>query len=567
MKKGHLIVTLPSSTCWKKAERVIEDVAPTKFLSGSTAKRQLQCTHIDSGSFSPLIQPTPMSHNTSGEDEQLFRGGNICLVCSENQARYTCPQCQIPYCSIECFRNHTRTASSTFTNEVSINNNTYANSCSEHFFKRKVTSLMQLESIEKEEKAHRALNRYHHQNSSHEDLQEPLEGYDNEIDSLYELQSHLENLENNNKELSHRELAKILPSSLKAVFEKDLRTGQFQADWILTHWHPWWKRELVENGDEVERDERDLYSNDENLKDSTGSTFSKILDERLLRVPKYESFGGGKCNDDILVCNLIDILYGTSRTLRLYHGVENASRQAPVEAATTLISTSSVLAKDKRFNTIYQVLNHHYNNRKESFKSNSRMVEDREGFQRDNLGNSHVYIEDIASMVTSPRMVGRALLEASDIFKAAIKKLKVDHDASMSKREESRNDYEANLKQIRRLRKKLQFFLSWATRHPVAVNLLLGGDLKADVLIWIDERKQIFSEYEYGGESNGGRIVMDGCLDSVNKNAMKIIKLHPSGSIPTATESYNSNSGDQRPGSELQQPLLVEVQSRRKNVN
>ena len=449
---------------------------------------------------------------------------------------------------------------------------------------------MKLESLEQEEEAHRALNRYHHKNSSQQDFQEPLEGYNNEIENLYELQSQLETLENNNKELSHKELAKLLPPSLKAMFEKDLQTGQLQPEWVLNRWYPWWKPELLWNGKEGEgegeRDESSFDTNNENRKDNS-STFSKTLDERLLRVPNYESFGGTKStlatvknkNDDVLVCNLLDILYATCRTLRLYHGVENASRQEPVEAASTLISTSAVLGKDTRFTTISQVLNHHCNCTTETLTSSSTNNSKNKIEPNNELGNANISddpaafdicLEDITSLVTSPRMVGRALLEASDILKAAIKALKFNQSNTKIKKKESKNDDdETKLKQIRRLRKKLQFFLSWVTRHPVAVNLLLGGGPKEEVLAWIDERKQIFLEYQCDEDNNSSITIMDNSLHRVNTNTMKALTLHPSGSIST-TKSSRSNStyigrdSNSRSVSKIEQPLLIEVQSRRK---
>jgi hypothetical protein len=581
---GPVIVSLPLSRGWKKAERMIEDVAPTKFPTGVTTKRQQHFAHsdCDSGSSSTLTQQSSLPQNESSGGEQQLRDRHLCLVCLENKARYTCPRCQTPYCSIECYRNHTNTASSTATNteSESITNKSNFHSCTEDFFKRKVTSLMQLESLEQEEKAHRALNRYHHENSSQQDFQEPLEGYNNEIENLYELQSQLEILENNNKELSHKELAKLLPPSLKAMFEKDLHTGQLQAEWVLNRWYPWWKPELIWNGKESERDESSFDANNEACKDNS-STFSKTLDERLLRVPNYESFGGTKStlatvknkNDDVLVCNLLDILYATCRTLRLYHGVENASRQEPVEAASTLISTSAVLGKDTRFTTIYQVLNHHCNCTTETLTSSStNNSKNRKGLNNelananisDDPVNWDVCIEDITSLVTSPRMVGRALLEASDILKAAIKELKFDQSNTKIKKKESKNDDdETKLKQIRRLRKKLQFFLSWATRHPVAVNLLKGGGPKEEVLAWIDERKQIFLEYECSEDNNSSSLHRD------NTNNMKTLTLHPSGSISTTKSSHSSSAYNGRDSnsiseSKMEQPLLVEVQSRRK---
>lgn len=555
-----IIVALPSSRGWKKSERVIEDVAPLKFISGETSNRAKRFTDSDpdSGLSPRRLDLSLASVNGSDEVEQL-RCGNLCMVCLENQARYKCPRCQISYCSKECYGNHT--------------NRSDSHSCSEYFFKKKVTSLMHLESLEQEEKAHRAISRCHQNNSDQEDFQDSLEGDDGEIESLYELQSQLEILERRKKELSNKELAKLMPNSLKSLFEKDLHAGQLQAEWILRRWYPWWTRELV-GGKESERGEIDCNTSDEKEKDNS-STYSRTLDEKLLRVPNYESLIGGRKNtsasmknknDDVLMCNLLDILYSICQTLRLYHGVENASRQAPLEAANTLISASSVLGKDTRFTTISQVLNHHCNCT--AFSLVSSTINKRNAiFPEDEIASATVCdlpadwlvcVEDVCSLLDSPRMVGRALMEASDILKAAIKQLKLDLSNVETKRKESNDDEETKVKQIRRLRKKLQFFLSWVTRHPAAVDLLLRGDPKEEVLTWIQDRKQMFSEY---GHDEDGSIILD-----ENRNMLTPLKLHPSGPISTTKLSSNSSCGDRDAKLEFktQQPLMVEIETRPK---
>jgi len=482
--RNPVIVNLPSSRGWKKAERVVEDVAPTKYVSGASPKTSQQ-----------QQQQQQQQHSDSSSDTSLKE--NLCLVCLENKARYTCPKCQMPFCSTECYRQHTNIDSSTTTS------GNHPPPCSEDFFKRKVFSLMQLESSEQQENSHRALNRYHHQSSNEQNFQEYLNDDDNDTVNLYELQLQLDLLENENKELPYKELVKLLSPSVRAMFENDLKTGKLQAESILNRWHPWWKRELVM----IRKESND---NDSVLNDSKGSqtenddAFSITLDERLLKIPDVERKGKSQPskneNNDILMCNLIDILYATCRTLRLYHGVENASRQAPVEAAINLISTSSVIGKDLRFHTTSQVLNYHYTSTASNNKSINQLGNETEkATNRNDFDNWGVYMEDIASFITSPRMVGRALLEATDILKAAIKELK-HNQTNSNNTKESNDDGATKLKQIRRLRKKLQFYLSWAVRNQVAANLMRKGEPKEEILAWIDEQKQLFVEYEGNDE-------------------------------------------------------------------
>ncbi|CAM1325849.1 ZNHIT3 (predicted) [Pycnogonum litorale] len=38
---------------------------------------------------------------TNGQDEQ-----RLCNICQENDRKYKCPECKIPYCSLKCYKRH-----------------------------------------------------------------------------------------------------------------------------------------------------------------------------------------------------------------------------------------------------------------------------------------------------------------------------------------------------------------------------------------------------------------------------------------------------------------------------
>jgi len=229
--------------------------------------------------------------------------------------------------------------------------------------------------------------------------------------------------------------------------------------------------------------------------------------------------------------NLLDILHATCKILRLYHGVKNASRQAPVEAAITLIETSSVLSKDTRFITLSQVLTHCTT---ESLGCNNEQTQS---------NNKLSFIEDITLLLTSHRLVGRALLEASDVLKAATKELKSNQIM------EKDDDNVGKLKQIRRLRKKLQFFLSW-TQYPATVEFFLGGSTKEEILTWMVERKAMISECH---EDDNGTFDDDNGNDNTNKSLNT-----ESFKVPSSTNIHHPR----KISSKSQRPLMVEVESR-----
>jgi len=419
---------------------------------------------------------------------------------------------------------------------------------------------MQLESLEQVNGTHQALNRYHHNKRQQQEFSRGTTTYDDKVkdsnnknesllpieeQDLYQLLSILEKLEDGNQ-LSSVELSKLLPASIKAMFEKDLQHGQIQ-ELVLDRWYPWWKRELVyldekdDNNEEEEEKEVNDVGNIEHEKsvcESEKSNYvsSKTLDERLFGVLDFGDFGKNKNgmmsnNNDILLYNLLDILHATCKILRLYHGVKNASRQAPVEAAMTLIETSSVLSKDARFITLSQVLTHCTT---ESLGCNNEQTQ-----SNDKLS----FIEDIALLLTSHRLVGRALLEATDVLKAATKELKSNQIM------EKDDDNVGKLKQIRRLRKKLQFFLSW-TQYPATVEFFLGGSTKEEILSWMVEKKAMISECH---EDDNGTFDDDNGNDNTNKT------------FNTESIKMPSSTNIHHPGkisSKSQRPLMVEVESR-----
>ena len=583
------IVSLPlTRRGWTKPERITEDVEPTKLLSDTTTTTTTTTSEVS------LI-----------ENEDLC--GSSCLVCKKNKARYSCPRCQTPYCSTECYRNHTTTSTESESENENKNNNP-SFSCTEVFFKKKVTSLMELESKEQENKTHQVLNRYHHNQRQHQELAWQTNTNDDEYDDddddnehdMYQLLSKLEELEaygdGDSNQLSSIELAKLLPPSIKAMFQRDMENGQIQ-ELVLDRWYPWWRREIVNMEEKDDNNNNNIEEEEEDDDDANEGTIenvntickakkchSKTLDERLLRVPDYCGLGrikDGRISnnsiDNVLLYNLLDILSATCWTLRLYHGVKNASRQAPVEAAITLIETSSVLSKDARFTTLPQVLSHCCTT------IGSLMVRNNGQTALNNNNNNKsingttahwtVFMEDIAFLVTSHRLVGRAILEASDILKAAIKELKDDdgnnnnidsnNNISNNKSNEIKGkttDYSngKKLKQIRRLRKKLQFFLSW-TQYPATVELFLGGNTNEEILAWTVERKTMISECQQDDDHDG-----DGNNDGNSKNLISMESFNLPSSVNTTHHQSKIYDDGNNVILETKRPLMVEVQSRRK---
>jgi hypothetical protein len=385
-EKFPLVVPLSK---WQSSERYSQDANPV-LIAEAVAKRD--------------------TASSSAEDDKTSLA---CAVCLQHEYRYHCPRCQLPYCSVECYRNHTTTS----------NDSSTASDCTEGFYKNRVSSILQLEAKEQQEATRKILNRqYEEQELSEEEL----------YNVLLALEQHDEN---------PSELQSMLSPSLRAAFENALHSGQLQ-ELVLEQWHPWWRPELVTK--------EEANNNFAVNKDQT-------LDERLLRITPFHSLR--KDTRPNLLYNLIEILYSIVWTLRLYHGSRNAIALA-VEATRTL-SASTVLSEDARYTTLEEALI-------QCTAASTRLYPSGCNTPWTTLA------QDVALLTMNSRQVVRALLEGIDLVKAAISVLK----------KESEEGYKNEVSNLRRVRKKLEFFMSW-TREATELDESVGEEIHE----WIDQWK------------------------------------------------------------------------------
>lgn len=404
-------IVVPHFRGWKPPKRSSEDSYPIPL-------QQVNC------SLATDIQTI----NRKDNDETA----KPCNVCKQSISRYTCPRCQIPYCSVDCYRNHTsQTSSSSSSSQVS--------SCTENFYHNRVASIVRLETLEQKDNTAKILNQQHELLNMQEE---------EEIsDELYEILLALEEEQDDGP--TQKQLLSMMSPSLRAVFESDLRNGKVQ-ELVLEEWYPWWRRQLVSTA-----------TSDEDVPSS--SVPEKTLDEQLLNVPQFSTLFR-KGNPPNLLFNLVEILYSICWTLRLYHGKKNATFLS-IDAITTLISSSSVLNSDARFTKLEQVLSDCTALSTKEYPAGC---------------NEHwtVLAEDVALILGSQRLVGRALLEASDLLKEASKQTK----KQIAHRDGERGEGPST--RLRRIRKKVDFYLSWSQQAT-----FLGTDCKEEILAWIEQWK------------------------------------------------------------------------------
>ena len=182
----------------------------------------------------------------------------------------------------------------------------------------------------------------------------------------------------------------------------------------------------------------------------------QLLDERLLKIPPFSSLRKGPSPQ--LAYNLLDILYSIAWTLRLYHGLHNATSHAPVEAVETLLSSSHVLSQDARYTTLEEVLGASTTLSTQLFHHSSGGC------------NTHwtVLTQDVAFLAQFNRHVARALLEAIDILRSALAQFQKQQHQKQ-KQQSLTNDevmeQKTTVVKWKQSKKKLEFYLSWSWEH------------------------------------------------------------------------------------------------------
>ena len=359
------------------------------------------------------IKPTPHRSGSEGTLDGQNEGASfakiydatICSVCKSNESRYSCPRCEIPYCSLTCYKKHGNRSDD---DSTSI--------CTENFYQSRVTDALKLQVKEKREETLQILNR---------EFNESMDN-NNKISLLSEEGALrlMDAIENNDKDT----IQQIFESHehLRRAFENAALSGQLN-DWIMDPWYPWWRTELASSVPQL--DDSDYIHEDE-LFD---------LDERLVHVKPFCSVRPkNQTVSPDLRFNLVDILLGTLVTLRSFHGLQNA-KESPTEATEMLINLSAVLCHDSRFTSVEEVLL--------SFLASTAKPKKR----LPPAINSSIILEDLTLVLLHRRTALRGLFEAHDILEAG----------------ETQATSKKTKQKIKQLTHKLSYFTSWLNSENV----------------------------------------------------------------------------------------------------
>lgn len=255
----------------------------------------------------------------------------FCPAGEAQPARYTCPRCNVPYCSLRCYRAH--------------------GSCAEDFYRDQVLGELRGRSASPSRLAS-ALRRLRQQRETEDEPQDAGLRPGSEPRGLSGLWERLAPAE-------------------KAAFERLLNRGE--AGRLLPLWQPWWwgrgaePRLLEELNDAPGGDAADLEpasagTRPEPVKDAADAltTEETVLGDALgacapavpTRIPPLASLSRGRVSP-LVRFQLPNVLFAYAHTLALYHGGDDALL---LDFCDTLLGVSGALGAQQVFTSAEEAL-------------------------------------------------------------------------------------------------------------------------------------------------------------------------------------------------------------------
>lgn len=380
MEGSSDLIKLPIiSKRWNKSV-TSQDIPPTSITNTNSTH---PTTHnlLESPQAS---QSLFLSNNDSVNNSN--NNTRICTTCEINEARYTCPRCEAPYCSIECYRLHkTRKGAD---NESRSNK---AHPCTEGFYKERVFDMLRNETKDPDNIStmkqilQRSRTDYEDSNSTkkvedgEEDDPNPLFQDETLEQEFMDLASHVlkinitpnsngstltgQNKVNTNNNHGETEEGKGNDPNIEVEIKRDsdmdeqieellFETLQSKPHLLkyfenlavngeLSHliptWDPWWmpSRPPTEKISVTSTETNTSSQMNEDQQRKKHNNKIKTLDEQIMSIPPFHTLLSTKQRELLqslkdtklpsLHFNTINLLYTTAQILRLYNGYSTSS--------------------------------------------------------------------------------------------------------------------------------------------------------------------------------------------------------------------------------------------------
>ncbi|KAJ4803525.1 HIT zinc finger family protein [Rhynchospora pubera] len=264
-----------------------------------------------------VVVSEPGGSSSSFTDSKI-----ICRVCQKQFSQYTCPRCNIRYCSLPCYKGHSLW-------------------CTESFMRDNVMD--ELQQMQPEEETKRKmmdiLKRFHSEG-------EDEVSSDNEDEPM--LSEELIQKVISGDEIRLEDLS---PEEIKR-FKRALASGELSK--LIEPWTPWWTKSSAKSIS-LGHGGRQLITQINTEPDPSNN--AAPVDEEIppgpdSPLPQLNQLTRSEPSP-FLAVHLVDVLYGYCFTLRLYNGDWSSD---PLGSASVFLTISKVMGDDFRPETVREAL-------------------------------------------------------------------------------------------------------------------------------------------------------------------------------------------------------------------
>ncbi|GER25662.1 RNA-binding (RRM/RBD/RNP motifs) family protein [Striga asiatica] len=243
----------------------------------------------------------------------------ICRVCEKQFSQYTCPRCNIRYCSLHCYKSHSLR-------------------CTESFMRENVMEeLQQVQSDENSKfKMMEILKRFHEEEEADSlDEEDSVSSFSEET-----IQKILSGGQINFDDLSIEE---------KKHFQRAVASGELGK--LIQPWDPWWLKPSAKHI-ALSPDGTHLVHPIPNSESTSPEKWADVPHGPESPLPPVSQLTASSPSP-LLPVHLVDIIYSYCFTLRLYNGDWGAD---PLDASTVVLTVSSVLGSAGKPQTVLEAL-------------------------------------------------------------------------------------------------------------------------------------------------------------------------------------------------------------------
>jgi hypothetical protein len=235
-------------------------------------------------------------------------GTALCGVCQQSYFKYTCPRCEVLYCSLPCYQRH-------------------SDKCTEGFYQQQVQDELHSQKATGEER-----KRLEQIVSQMNRLDEEDPGELSEGEAEEDLARRLEELAT--KAESGELAIEDLTEEEARMFHSEIKRGSLGR--LLNPWQPWWQRAGVVEVDPTE-----------DAEDAEVEMF------RPGAPPQHICCPGGRQPHESVALTALSVLYAYVHTMRVFNG---EWQWAPMEAAPQLLHLCPAIYSHQVYSSAKEVL-------------------------------------------------------------------------------------------------------------------------------------------------------------------------------------------------------------------